>query len=129
MWRHTQSVLRAVARSPARGQARGCSGGGDTHVLIDLCVVPMKHTDGASVSKEVAIVERLIRASGLKSKLHAYGTNIEGPWDEVFALVKKCHTELHAADVPRVTTSIRVGTRMDKHSSIESKMQSLENKL
>ena len=103
--------------------------GDNPHVLIDLCVVPLKHTDGASVSREVAVVERLIRASGLKTHLHSYGTNIEGPWDEVMDVVKRCHTELHKTGIPRVTTSMRMGTRMDKHSSIEAKIQSLEEKL
>ena len=44
-------------------------------VIADLCLVPIGV--GVSVSKEVAACERLLRDSGLKIKLHAYGTNIE----------------------------------------------------
>eukprot|EP01059_Diplonema_ambulator_P012495 TRINITY_DN22846_c0_g1_i1.p2 TRINITY_DN22846_c0_g1~~TRINITY_DN22846_c0_g1_i1.p2 ORF type:complete len:118 (+),score=28.85 TRINITY_DN22846_c0_g1_i1:49-402(+) len=99
-------------------------------VMIDLCIVPMKHQDGVSVSKEIAAVERLIRSSGLKTQLHAYGTNIEGPWDEVFALVKRCHLLLHNEHgVPRISTNIKCGTRLDKESTIEGKVQSVEDKL
>eukprot|EP01064_Diplonema_japonicum_P011097 TRINITY_DN18375_c0_g1_i2.p1 TRINITY_DN18375_c0_g1~~TRINITY_DN18375_c0_g1_i2.p1 ORF type:complete len:130 (+),score=31.98 TRINITY_DN18375_c0_g1_i2:37-390(+) len=99
-------------------------------VMVDLCVVPMKETGGTSVSKEVAAVEKIIRSSGLKTQLHAYGTNIEGPWDEVFQLVKECHLELHNRHgVARITSSMRFGTRLDKESTIEGKMQSLEDKL
>ncbi len=69
-------------------------------VIADLCVVPIGI--GVSVSKEVAICERILQAAGLKTQLHAYGTNIEGDWDQVFAAVKQCHEALHAAGVPRI---------------------------
>ncbi|MCG8637569.1 MAG: MTH1187 family thiamine-binding protein, partial [Desulfobacterales bacterium] len=58
-------------------------------VIIDLCVVPVGV--GVSVSKYVAACHEVIKDAGLKSELHAYGTNIEGDWDAVFAVVKKCH--------------------------------------
>eukprot|EP01060_Flectonema_neradi_P017637 TRINITY_DN24499_c0_g1_i1.p1 TRINITY_DN24499_c0_g1~~TRINITY_DN24499_c0_g1_i1.p1 ORF type:complete len:121 (+),score=10.38 TRINITY_DN24499_c0_g1_i1:34-396(+) len=99
-------------------------------VIIDLCVVPMKESNGVSVSKEITVLEKLIRESGLKHKLHGYGTNIEGNWDEVFAVVKKCHLALHNDHgIPRLSTTIRCGTRIDKVASIEDKIKSVENKL
>jgi uncharacterized protein (TIGR00106 family) len=81
------------------------------------------------VSREVTECERILRESGLKTRLHAYGTNVEGEWDEVFAAVKKCHEALHAMGVPRVSTSIRVGSRTDKPQSMEDKIRSVEDKL
>jgi uncharacterized protein (TIGR00106 family) len=63
-------------------------------VIADLCVVPMGI--GVSVSKEVAVCERILAEAGLKTKLHAYGTNIEGEWDDVFAAIKRCHEAIHA---------------------------------
>ncbi|KAJ9456058.1 hypothetical protein DIPPA_54968 [Diplonema papillatum] len=100
------------------------------HVLIDVSVVPLKNENGASVSAEVAIVHRLIQKSGLKHQLHAYGTNIEGPWDDVFGLVKQAHLTLHNDhNVPRISTTMRVGTRLDKESTIDSKLQSLREKI
>lgn len=57
------------------------------HVMVDLCVVPLGV--GVSVSPQVAACQKVIRASGLSHCLHAYGTNIEGPWDEVMAVVKR----------------------------------------
>jgi len=47
-------------------------------VIIDLCVVPIGV--GLSVSKYVAACHDIINTAGLKSELHAYGTNIEGEW-------------------------------------------------
>lgn len=62
-------------------------------VIVDLCVVPIGV--GLSVSKYIAECEKIIKQAELKSMLHAYGTNIEGEWDDVFAAVKKCHERVH----------------------------------
>ena len=96
-------------------------------VIADLCVVPIGI--GVSVSNEVAICERILQAAGLKTQLHAYGTNIEGDWDQVFAAVKQCHVALHAAGVPRISTNMRFGTRIDREQTMEDKVQSVERKL
>jgi uncharacterized protein (TIGR00106 family) len=97
------------------------------HVLVDLCVVPLGI--GLSVSKEVAACERILREAGLKTRLHAYGTNIEGEWDTVFAAIKRCHEVLHAQGVPRISSTLRVGTRTDRVQTMEDKVRSVEEKL
>jgi uncharacterized protein (TIGR00106 family) len=96
-------------------------------VIADLCIIPMGV--GVSVSKEVAVCERILADAGLKTKLHAYGTNIEGEWDTVFQAVKRCHEALHAAGVPRISTSMRFGTRTDRVQKMEDKVRSVEEKL
>ena len=96
-------------------------------VIADLCVVPI--SVGVSVSKEVAMCEHILVAAGLKTHLHAYGTNIEGDWGQVFAAVKQCHEALHAAGVPRISTSMRFGTRTDREQTMEDKVRSVEEKL
>lgn len=96
-------------------------------VLVDLCVVPLGV--GLSVSNEVAACHRVLREAGLKTNLHAYGTNIEGEWDDVFAAIKRCHEVVHAMGAPRITTTIRLGTRTDRAQTMEDKIRSVEDKL
>jgi len=84
---------------------------------------------GVSVSKEVAACERILTEAGLKTKLHAYGTNIEGEWDDVFAAIKRCHEAVHAMGAPRITSSLRFGTRVDREQSMDDKVHSVESKL
>ena len=96
-------------------------------VIADLCVIPMGV--GVSVSRQVALCERILTEAGLKTALHAYGTNIEGEWDEVFAAVKRCHEALHAEGVPRISTSMKFGTRTDRDQHMEDKVRSVEEKL
>ena len=54
--------------------------------IVDLCVVPLGV--GVSVTEYVTACERILKEAGLKTQLHAYGTNIEGEWDAVFAAIK-----------------------------------------
>lgn len=96
-------------------------------VIADLCIVPIGI--GVSVSREIAVCERILTEAGLKTALHAYGTNIEGDWDTVFAAVKRCHEALHASGVPRISSTMRFGTRTDRDQSMEDKVRSVEDKL
>ena len=97
------------------------------HVILDLCVVPIGV--GVSVSKYVAACQKIFEQSGLTYKMHAYGTNIEGDWDEVMAVVKRCHEEVHKMGAPRISTTIRLGTRTDRDQTMGDKMKSVEGKL
>jgi uncharacterized protein (TIGR00106 family) len=94
---------------------------------MDLCVVPVGV--GVSVSRYVAACERVLQEAGLSHQLHAYGTNIEGDWDEVFAAVKRCHAVVHEMGAPRVSTTIKLGTRTDRPQTMADKVRSVEEKL
>lgn len=96
-------------------------------VMIDLCVIPLGV--GVSVSEHIAACQRILEEAGLSHQLHAYGTNIEGEWDEVFAAVKKCHEKVHEMGAPRISTSLKIGTRIDRKQTIQDKINSVEEKL
>ena len=96
-------------------------------VIIDLCIVPIGV--GVSVSEYIVACERVLQDAGLKTLMHGYGTNIEGEWEEVFAAVKKCHEVVHTMGAPRISTTIRLGTRTDRAQTIEDKIKSVEAKL
>lgn len=96
-------------------------------VMVDFCLVPIGV--GVSVSKYIAECEKILSDAGLKTQLHAYGTNIEGEWDEVFAAIKRCHERVHAMGVPRISSTIRLGTRTDREQTMEDKIKSVQEKL
>ena len=96
-------------------------------VIVDLCVVPIGV--GVSVSKYVAACERILEEAGLRHQMHAYGTNIEGEWDEVFAAFKRCHEVVHRMGAPRISTSLKVGTRCDRDQTMQDKIDSVNSKL
>jgi uncharacterized protein (TIGR00106 family) len=96
-------------------------------VIADLSVVPIGV--GVSLSKYVAACERVLREAGLSIRLHAYGTNIEGEWDEVFAAIRRCHEVVHEMGAPRISTTLRIGTRTDRTQTMDDKVRSVETKL
>ena len=96
-------------------------------VIVDLTIVPIGV--GISLSKYVAACEEVLDRPGLKTALHANGTNIEGEWDDVFAAVKACHEKVHGMGAPRIHTNIKLGTRTDREQSLEDKVNSVETKL
>ena len=96
-------------------------------VIADLCVVPMGV--GVSVSKYVTACEEVLKEAGLETKLHAYGTNIEGEWDVVFAAIRRCHEVVHEMGAPRITTTLKFGTRVDKLQTMNDKIASVQKQL
>jgi uncharacterized protein (TIGR00106 family) len=96
-------------------------------VLADVTIVPMGV--GLSVSKYVAACEKVFAEAGLKTKLHGYGTNVEGEWDDVFAAIKRCHEVVHGMGAPRISSNMRFGTRTDRDQTLEDKVNSVTSKL
>jgi uncharacterized protein (TIGR00106 family) len=96
-------------------------------VIIDFTIVPVGA--GVSLSKYIAVCERILQASGLVYELHANGTNVEGEWEAVFAAIRRCHETLHEMGVPRIHTDIKLGTRTDRQQSMADKIASVKEKL
>ena len=96
-------------------------------VIADVSVVPIGV--GVSVSRYVVECERIFRKAGLEPRLHGYGTNLEGEWEQVMAAIRRCHEIIHAMGAPRISTVIKVGTRTDRAQTLEDKVRSVESKL
>lgn len=97
------------------------------NVIADFCLVPMGV--GISVSEYVAACEKVFQKYNLKTQLHSYGTNLEGEWDEVFTAVKECHQLVHDMGAPRITSTLKFGTRTDRTQTMEDKMNSVRQKI
>lgn len=96
------------------------------HVVADLCVIPI--TGEVSLSPYIAACQKVLKDAGLKTALHAYGTNIEGEWDDVLLAVKRCHEVIHEMGAPRVSTSLKLGTRTDRVQTMADKVSSVREK-
>ena len=97
------------------------------NVIVDICIVPMGV--GVSVSRHIAACQPVLSDAGLTPHLHAYGTTVEGEWDVVLAAIKRCHEVVHELGAPRISTTLKLGTRTDRTQSIEQKVRSVEEKL
>jgi len=96
------------------------------HAVADFCLIPIG-TSTASVSNEVAAVQRLMKASGLTYSMHSAGTTVEGEWEQVMRLIGKAHTLVHQNGVLRVQSDVRIGTRIDKKQHFSEKVTKVES--
>jgi uncharacterized protein (TIGR00106 family) len=97
------------------------------NVIADIAIVPLGV--GTSLSKYVVACERVLIEAGLNPQLHANGTNVEGEWDTVFETLERCHQVVHDMGAPRISTTMRLGTRIDREQSMSEKIDSVQNKL
>ena len=95
-------------------------------VLVEFSVVPLGA--GASVSHIIAKVLRIVEESGVCYKANPMGTVLEGDWDTVMAVVKRCHAEV-MREVERAVTEIRIDDRKGTEERMEKKLESVERKL
>jgi uncharacterized protein (TIGR00106 family) len=95
-------------------------------VLLEFSMSPMGK--GESVGKYVARSLDIIDRSGIAYRLNPMGTVIEGDWDRVFGVVKRCF-ETMRKDCNRISVSIKVDYRKGHQGRLSSKMASVEKRL
>lgn len=91
--------------------------------IADICIVPIGV--GVSLGKYIAAACEELEAAGLQTAVHAYGTNVEGEYDEVFGALKRCLEKIHAMGAPRITCTVKLGTRTDREQSMQDKLDSV----
>jgi uncharacterized protein (TIGR00106 family) len=96
-------------------------------VIVDFTVVPIGV--GVSLSEYVAACGKVLEERGLNFQLHANGTNVEGEWEDIFAAIKRCHEVIHDMGAPRIFTTIKAGTRIDREQTMTDKITSVRSKL
>jgi len=96
--------------------------------VVFLSITPLG-TGTPSVSRYVAGVEEILRASGLSHQLTAMGTIIEGDLDAILEVVRQMHEQPFTQGALRVSTFIKIDDRRDKVHTIAGKMRSVEEKL
>ena len=89
----------------------------------DISIIPIGV--GVSLSKYVAACERVFRDAGLDPHLHAFGTEIEGEWDTIMAAVRRCHDVVHDMGAPRISTTVKLSTRVDRDQTLADKVASV----
>lgn len=95
-------------------------------MLIEFSIIPIGV--GSSIGGQLAEVLKIVDTSGLPYKVNPMGTVIEGEWDEIMKLIKKCHkTVMRTGE--RVLTTISIDDRKGKPNRIEEKVKSIERRI
>lgn len=95
-------------------------------MIVEFAIVPLDR--GESLSEYVSQVIEIVDESGLDYKLTPMGTIVEGEWDEIMDLIKRCHK--HVREVSkRVETRIVIDDREGAKGRIKGKVESVKGKL
>jgi len=95
-------------------------------LLVEVSMSPLGK--GESVGKYVARSLDIIDRSGLDYRLNPMGTVIEGEWDDVFTVIKRCYTRM-GRDCNRISISIRADYRKGATGRLSGKIHSVERTL
>jgi uncharacterized protein (TIGR00106 family) len=95
-------------------------------VVLEFSMFPLDK--GESVSPYVARSLDIIDRSGLDYRCHAMGTEIEGSYEQVMEVVKRCF-DVMAADCRRIECSIKLDYRQGAEGRLAGKVSSVEQKL
>jgi uncharacterized protein (TIGR00106 family) len=93
-------------------------------VLLDFSMTPLGK--GESVSAYVARCLEVIAASGLEYRLHAMGTTLEGEFDDVLAVVRRCFAVLEK-DCNRISCAMKIDYRKGAAGRLQSKVQKVQS--
>ena len=95
-------------------------------VLLEFSMSPLGK--GESVGKYVSRSLDIIDKSGVPYRLNPMGTVLEGEWDKVFGVVKKCYQRM-SKDCGRISCVIKVDYRRGAKGRLGGKVASVEKRL
>ena len=93
------------------------------NTLIAVAIAPCG--TGEELSREVAEVIRVIRASGLPNRTNSMFTEIEGEWDEVMQVVKDAAFVLAAKGI-RTEVVLKADVRPGFTNMLQGKTERVE---
>ena len=74
-------------------------------MLVELSITPLGR--GTHLSKDLAEILKIVDESDIRYTLTPFGTCLEGDWDEILSVVKRCHDQARSAS-SHVLTTIRI---------------------
>jgi uncharacterized protein (TIGR00106 family) len=95
-------------------------------MLMELSIIPLGR--GRSISADVADVVKIIDQSGLDYRLTAAGTIIEGTWDQLMDLAKRCHQAMRGK-TERAITLIKIDDYEQRTGRLVAAVRSVEDKI
>jgi uncharacterized protein (TIGR00106 family) len=95
-------------------------------MLAGFSIIPVGV--GSSIGDQLSVALRIVDESGLPYKVNPMDTVIEGEWEDIISLIKKCRDEIMKNE-DRVVISITIDDRKGKPNRIEEKVASIEKRL
>jgi len=95
-------------------------------MLASFSIFPLDK--GESVGKHVAKMIDIVDRSGLPYRTSAMSTTIEGSWDSIFEVVKRCHQTM-MKECKRVYMVMTIDDRKGAKNRLKGKVDRIEQVL
>jgi len=98
----------------------------DRSMIASFSIIPIGRS--TSIGDKIAEVLKIVDRSGIPYKINPMGTVVEGEWDAIMKLIKKCHTTTMKSG-ERTITNISIDDRRGKTRRIDAKVKSIEKRI
>ncbi|MBM3667666.1 MAG: MTH1187 family thiamine-binding protein [Actinobacteria bacterium] len=95
----------------------------------DLTVIGLGRADPSAGPYIAEIQRRLSAQDRVGFRLHAMGTSLEGPVEDILAVVAELHSVPFELGLPRVYTVLKLDERRDKEQSLDDKVEAVKRRL
>ncbi|MCK9275417.1 MAG: MTH1187 family thiamine-binding protein [Syntrophales bacterium] len=95
-------------------------------MLFELSIIPLG--GDTHLSGEIAEVIKIIDESGHPYQLTPSGTCIEGDWEAIVPLIKKCHDRLRGHS-RHVITMVKIEDEEGERNKLSMNVKSVEDKI
>lgn len=94
-------------------------------MLAEFSIYP---TDETHMSRDVAKMVEILEDGGVDYRLGPMGTAVEGDWEPVMGVIRRCH-ETMAANHGRIVTTITIDQRKNQPHHLDEMVASVERHL
>lgn len=94
-------------------------------MLAEFSIIPVG--GDTHLSSRIAEALKIVDASGLPYRLTPSGTCLEGDWEEIMPVVRRCHDRLRGLS-PHVFTTIRIEDEEGERHKLTRNVTSVEEK-
>ena len=95
-------------------------------MLLAFSISPQtSYQPDGSVSQAVAAAVKVVRESGLPNETTSMFTTVEGEWEEVMAVVKRC-VDAVAERTPRISLVMKADIRPGHTGQLTAKVERIE---
>src|ERR671923_2311983 len=95
----------------------------------DLTVLALGRPQVSASQYIAAIQRRLAAQDRVRYRMHAMGTSLEGPTEDILRVVGELHAVPFDLGVPRVYTVLKLDERRDREQTLDDKVASVERLL
>ncbi|MCI0660184.1 MAG: MTH1187 family thiamine-binding protein [Acidobacteria bacterium] len=92
-------------------------------MLAELSIILLGR--GTELSSDLGQILKTIDESGIRYRLTPSGTCLEGEWDEVMALIKRCHQQARVVST-HVMTTVRIEDELGDNNKLNNNIDSVE---